>query len=112
MGLYRTSAARRTLSRAALSTMASSIATPAFQHAGPASAQFRSFHSWIPDRPACLVADSVGDRRLGARSTCWSAQLARVAKLGHARRHISAHGLCLLVVALGQSHGPAFLAIP
>src|SRR5260370_23611996 len=99
MGLYRTSAARRTFSRAPLSAMASSIATPAFHHGGPASAQFRSFHSWIRDRPSPHVADSVGDRRLGARSTSWLVELAATAAMYRGRRPVSVHGFSFLALS-------------
>ena len=112
MGLYRTSAARRHFSRVALAAMAFPAAAPAFQRAAPAGAQFRSFDSWIRDCSASDVADPARDRDVGTRSTSWSIELAACTEMAGARRHVSAHGLCLLVVALGQSHGPAILAVP
>src|SRR5712691_5252797 len=110
MGLYRASAARRHFPRVALVAMAFPASATTFQCHAPAGAQFRSFDSWIRDCPTRHVALPAGDRNLGARSTSWSAQLVTTSAMDCRRRHISAHGLRLLVVALGKSHGPALLA--
>src|SRR5260370_24780588 len=110
MGLYRTSAPRRHFSRVALVPMAAPASATTFQRAAPAGPQFCSFDSWIRDRSAGDVADPVGPGRLGTRSTSWSAELAAATNVARAGRDVSADGLRLLVVALGQPHSPAVLA--
>jgi len=49
---------------------------------------------------------------VGTRPTCWLIELAEFANFGCLDRDLSAHGLRILVVALGQPYDPALLAVP
>src|SRR6266480_7841 len=100
------------ISRAALVAMAFSAAPPAFQRTTPATAQSCALDSWIRHRPSCHAAHPTRGSDLGTRSAYRFVELGRSALMGRLHRHVSAHGLGLLVVALGQSQGSTVLAVP
>src|SRR6266496_4529768 len=100
------------ISRAALLAMAFSAAPPAFQRNAPATAQFCALDSWIRHRPSRHAANPARGRDVGTRSACRFVELGRSARMGRLHRHVSAHGLRLLVVALGQPYGSTVLASP
>src|SRR3989442_4864101 len=86
---------------AVLAPVAFSPATPAVSCAASADSQFPSLRSGVRRRSPRDVAHPARRGHVGARSTCWFAQLACPSTLGCGHRDVSAHGLCLLVVALG-----------
>src|SRR6266487_6594600 len=88
------------ISRAALVAMAFSAAPPAFQRTTPATAQSCALDSWIRHRPSCHAANPTRGSDLGTRSAYRFVELGRPAWMGRLHRHVSAHGLRLLVVAL------------
>ena len=92
--------------------MALSAATPAFQRPTPSGAQFCALDSGFRHRSSGHAANSTCGSDVGARSAYRFVKLGRSARMGRLRRYVSADGLRLLVVALGQSHGSALLAIP
>jgi len=92
--------------------MAISAATPAFQRTASSGAQFCAVNSRFRHRPARHAANPARGSDVGAGSTYRFVKLGRSAQMGRLHRDVSADGLRVLVVALGQSHGPALLAIP
>src|SRR6266508_2266588 len=109
-GSCRQAAADWHIPRATFVAMALSAATSAFQHAASARAQFCPLAARIRDRPSRHAANSDRRRDVGTTETHRFVKLACCALVGCCDRNVSADGLRLLVVALGQPYGPAFLA--
>ena len=110
-GLCRQATAGLPVSRAVVTAMAISAAPPAFQRAPSLGAQFCALDSWLRHRSSRYAANSHRSWIVGARSRDRLVELAATPRLGHCHRNIPADGLRLLVVALGQSHGPNLLAV-
>ncbi len=100
------------ISRPALAAVAISAATPAFQRTASSGAQFCALNSRFRHCPARHAANPPRGGNVGARSTYRFIELGRSAQMGRRHRDVSHNGLRVLVVALGQSHGSALLAIP
>src|SRR5438045_4308864 len=96
---------------AALATMALPAASPAFRHGSSARAQFCALDSWVRHRSTGHAANSDRSGHLGARSTYRFVALACASCMGCRHSDVFADGLRLLVVALGQPHGAAILAV-
>ena len=92
--------------------MAIPSAPPAFQRAASPGAQFCALDSWIRDRSSRHAANPASDSDVGTRETYWFVKLAGRPVLDRLRGDVSADGLRLLVVALGQSHDSSLLAFP
>jgi hypothetical protein len=108
---YWQTAAGLCISCAALSAMALPAAPPAFQCVASSGAQFHALDSGFRHRPSRHATNPDRRGNVGTGSAYWIVKLGRSARMGRVDRYISAHGLRLLVVALGQSHGAALLAI-
>src|SRR5439155_6741836 len=110
-GLCRPATAGLHLSCAALAAMALPAAPPAFLRGEPTGAQFCALvpRFWHCTLRHATNSDRVGD--LGRISTYRSVELAFRSGLGCWHRDVSTDGLRLLVVALGQPHGAAILAV-
>jgi len=92
--------------------MALSAATPAFQRAASSGAQLRAFDSRFRDRSSGHATNPTRGSDVGARSAYRFVKLGRSTRVGRLHRYVSAHGLCVLVVALGKPYGSGLLAIP
>src|SRR5207245_1550050 len=103
--------AGRCVSRTVLIAMAIPPASPAFQRAATTGAQFCAFDSWLRHRSPRHAPNPTCGSDVGARSAYRFVKLGFPSGLGCRHRDVSADGLCLLVVALGQSHGAAVLAV-
>src|SRR4029078_11644133 len=104
--------ADRNIRGAAFAAMAFPTARSAFPFAPPAGPHIRARTSLKRHSALGDVADSTHARRLGGDAEHWLTPLDTVTRLGGNRRERSSHGLRLLVVALGQSHGAIPLALP
>src|SRR5437016_4098164 len=106
------SAAGRDFYYSVLAAIAFSAATAAFQRLPSIGPQLDFVHSGIPGRALRDAADSGRGSDLGAKPTRRSLELAGAADMGSRNRDLSAHGLRILVVALGQPYDPGLLAVP
>src|SRR5690349_5040473 len=57
------------------------------------------------------LAHPAGAGRLGSKPAFWFAELVSASRLGPSHSDFFVNGLCLLVVALGEPHGPVLLAV-
>src|SRR5262249_24586780 len=109
-GLYRQTIAGLPVSCPALAPMAISVAPTTFQYAASPRPQLCALDSRFCHRSPGHAANPARGGDVGARSPHRFVKLAAAARLGRCDRHLSADGLCLLVVALGQSYDPNLLA--
>src|ERR1700693_2757080 len=91
--------------------MALSITARAFWSGAASDSQLCRIDPRFCDCALRDVADSVSGSGLGGKSALWFVALAWLARMDRSGRRIRFNGLRLLVVALGQSYGPALLAI-
>ena len=95
---------------AALAAMAFSSASPTFQCTPSPGTQLRPLDSGFCHRSFRHATNPARDSDVGARETFWFVKLAGRPVFDRIRRDVFADGLCVLVVALGQSHDSALLA--
>ena len=110
-GLRRQATAGLPVCRPAVTPVAISFAPTAFQRAPPACPELCALDSWLRHRSSGDVADSNRHCDMGARATNRVIELASRTDLDCRDPNISFDGLRLLVVALGDAHGPVLLAI-
>src|SRR5260370_10454645 len=91
--------------------MALPFAPATFLHVARYSSKFNRLNSIARCSALGRIADSSGVSRVDAGATFWSAQLGGTADLGSCHLRLFANGLRVLVVALGEPHDFALLAI-
>src|SRR5205807_7335715 len=103
-GLCRQAAVGLPVFRAVVTAMAISAAPPAFQHAESSGTELRALDSWVRHRPSRHATNPTCDSDVGTRPAYWFIKLARLTGGGRCHRNVYAHGLRLLVVALGEPY--------
>jgi hypothetical protein len=110
-GLCWQAAAGLRLPRAALVAMAISAAAPTFQGASSPGAKLCALDPGLRNRAPRHVTGPVRNCDVGARPAHRIIELVSRSGMGRCDRDVSVDGLRILVVALGDAHGAALLAV-